>query len=236
MRDGVTLGLDTATRATVVGLRAADVRAEATDDPPAGQRPRHATALLPLAARLLEDAGMGWPDVATIAVGLGPGSFTGLRIGVASARALAQSTGSALHGVSTLRALARPAQEAAPGRRVLAVVDGGRGEVFAAGWDGGDEVIAAHATPADRLPALVRTAGGDWVAVGEPTSAVRGELEDAGVEVPEDASGLHRVSGLALCDVEPAVAGRDNVVPDYLRLPDAELTRRARDSSGQPSS
>ena len=168
MRAGVTLGLDTATRATVVGLRADDVRAEATDDPPAGQRPRHATALLPLAARLLEDAGMGWPDVATIAVGLGPGSFTGLRIGVASARALAQSTGSALHGVSTLRALARPAQEAAPGRRVLAVVDGGRGEVFAAGWDGGDEVIAAHATPADRLPALVRTAGGDWVAVESP--------------------------------------------------------------------
>jgi tRNA threonylcarbamoyladenosine biosynthesis protein TsaB len=230
--DGLTLGLDTATRATVVGLCGGATQAEAADDPPAGERPRHATALLPLAARLLEEAGRSWRDVETIAVGLGPGSFTGLRIGVASARALAQSTGATLTGVSTLRALARPAQESAPGRRVLAIVDGGRGEVFAAGWDGADEVIGARAVPAGELPALVKAAGGQWLAVGEPVTAVRAELESAGIEVPEDASALHRVSGLALCEVEPAASGRDNVVPDYLRLPDAELTRRARDSSG----
>jgi tRNA threonylcarbamoyladenosine biosynthesis protein TsaB len=228
---GVVLGLDTATRATIVGLRGEGVELQASDDPPPGERPRHATALLPLAARLLEEAGVEWPQVERIAVGLGPGSFTGLRIGVASARALSQSAGAALSGVSTLRALARPAQDARPGRRVLAVVDGGRGEVFAAGWDDDGEVIPTQAIPPAELAALLAGAGGAWIAVGEPVAAIRSDLEDAGAEVPDADSPLHRLSGLALCDVEPAVAGRDNVVPDYLRLPDAELTRRKREPS-----
>jgi tRNA threonylcarbamoyladenosine biosynthesis protein TsaB len=227
----VVLALDTATRATVVGLQAGGVELQATDDPPVGERPRHATALLPLAARLLAETGVRWSEIDRLAVGLGPGSFTGLRIGVASARALAQSTGAELTGVSTLRALASPAQRALPGRRVLAVVDGGRGEVFAAGWDGATEVIEAHPVAPGELAKLIGAAGGEWVAVGEPVESVRRVLEEAGAEVPADGSSLHRVAGLALCNVEPAVAGRDNVVPDYLRLPDAELTRRTRAAS-----
>src|SRR5206468_3129068 len=140
-------------------------------------------------------------------------------------------TGAALTGVSTLRALALPAREAIPARRVLALVEGGRGEVFAGGWDGDDEVIAAQPVPRADLAALVRAAGGDWIAVGEPASGLREELALVGVDVPPNDSPLHRISGLALCRVEPAVAGRDNVVPDYLRLPDAEISRRARGAS-----
>jgi tRNA threonylcarbamoyladenosine biosynthesis protein TsaB len=231
MTPGVVLGLDTATRATVVGVVAGDTALEAWDDPPTGARPAHATALMPLAARLLRQAGVGWTDVGRIAVGLGPGSFTGLRIGVATARGLAQSAGAELTGVSTLRALAAPAMEAAPGRRVLALVEGGRGEVFAGGWNGDAVAIPAQPVPRGDLAALVRGTGGDWVAVGEPADALRDALAAAGVDVPPENSPLHRISGLALCRVEPAVAGRDNVVPDYLRLPDAEISRRARDGS-----
>ncbi len=111
----IVLGLDTATRATAVGLMLADGRVlQARDDPDGEQRPGHATRLLPLAHRLLHDARLGWREIERIAVGVGPGTFTGLRIGVASARGLAQSLGVDLVGVSSLRALAHAAYADTP--------------------------------------------------------------------------------------------------------------------------
>jgi tRNA threonylcarbamoyladenosine biosynthesis protein TsaB len=106
----VVLGLDTSTRATAVGLLLADGRLlHARDDPTGDERPGHATRLLPLAHTLLVDAGLSWGEVGRIAVGVGPGTFTGLRIGVATARGLAQSLAIELVGVSSLRALAHAA-------------------------------------------------------------------------------------------------------------------------------
>jgi tRNA threonylcarbamoyladenosine biosynthesis protein TsaB len=236
MNDAATLGLDTATRATAVGLVSGATEAEAWDGAPPGERPGHATALLPLAAQLLAGAGLRWADVGTIAVGLGPGSFTGLRIGVATARALAQATGATLTGVSTLRALAEAALAALPGRPVLAIVDGGRGEVFTAGWSDGIELLAARPVPTGELARLVESLAEGWVAVGDGAPGLRHALAEIGAEVPVDDSQLHRVSGLAICRMEPAVTGRDNVVPDYLRVPDAELTRLARADRGKQTS
>jgi tRNA threonylcarbamoyladenosine biosynthesis protein TsaB len=145
----IVLGFDTATPATAIGLGLADGSiVQARDDPRSGERPGHATRLLPLAARLLADAGLRFRDLDRIAVGVGPGTFTGLRIGVASARGLAQSLGVELVGVSSLRALAvavtrsgldasaersaDPSDDGALG--VLAVLDARRGEVFAAAY------------------------------------------------------------------------------------------------------
>ncbi|HEX4671725.1 MAG TPA: tRNA (adenosine(37)-N6)-threonylcarbamoyltransferase complex dimerization subunit type 1 TsaB, partial [Solirubrobacteraceae bacterium] len=88
------VGLDTATRATVAALlRTGEqpLELEARDDPPPGARPRHATRVLELVADVMDRGGVGWDDVDAIAVGVGPGTFTGLRIGVASARALARA-------------------------------------------------------------------------------------------------------------------------------------------------
>jgi tRNA threonylcarbamoyladenosine biosynthesis protein TsaB len=103
----IVLGLDTATPATVVGLTLPDGGVlQARDDPPAEGRPGHATRLLPLAHELLREAGIGWGAIERVAVGVGPGTFTGLRIGIATARGLARSLGVGLVGVSSMRALA----------------------------------------------------------------------------------------------------------------------------------
>jgi len=101
------LAFDTATRATTVALSLGDGHVlQARDDPPSGRRPGHATHLLAMIASLLAEAGIGWPQVQRIAVGVGPGTFTGLRIGIATARALALARTIPLVGISTLQSLA----------------------------------------------------------------------------------------------------------------------------------
>ncbi len=224
--------MDTATPATVVGLldeaRPAPF-AERRHEPEPCRRPGHAAQLLALAAELLDDAGLRFADVDRIAVGLGPGTFTGLRIGVATARALAQGSGAELVGVSTLRALAVAAAPAAPpGSGVLAVIDARRGEAFAAGWRDGAVVLAQSALEPAALAQRVAAEGGPWLAVGDGALRFRADLEGVGCTVAPDGSALHGVSARALCGLalqtsEPA--SLDLVVPDYLRLPDAVLAR-----------
>ena len=227
----IVLGFDSATPATAVALldgARPDHAAERRHDPQPGERPGHAAQLLPLAADLLADAGRGFRDVERIAVGLGPGTFTGLRIGVATARALAQATGAELVGVSTLRALAVAAEPGAPrGHGVLAAIDARRGEVFAAGWRDGRAVLEQVAVEPARLARLVREEGGPWLAVGDGALRFRTDLEGAGCAVPPDGSSQHAVSARAICRLALQTPGavRDLVVPDYLRSPDAVPAR-----------
>jgi tRNA threonylcarbamoyladenosine biosynthesis protein TsaB len=161
---------------------------------------------------------------------VGPGTFTGVRIGVATARALAQSTGAELVGVSTLRALACEAEPGAPaGCGVLAVIDARRGEAFAAGWRGGDLVLGQAALAPARLAQLVADEGGPWLAVGDGALRFREDLEGAGCSVPPDGSAQHGVSARAICRLArqaPEGTARDLVIPDYLRPPDAVLAAR----------
>ena len=224
--------MDTATPATAVALlddARPQAAAERRHEPPPGERPGHAAQLLVLAAELLDEAGLRFADVDRIAIGLGPGTFTGLRIGVATARALAQGSGAELVGVSTLRALAAAAEPAAPaGRGVLAVIDARRGEVFAAGWRDGAPVLEQAALAPARLAEHVAQAGGDWLAVGDGAIRFRADLEGAGCTVSSDRSAQHRVSARTICGLAlqvPQPIARDLVVPDYLRLPDAVLAR-----------
>lgn len=218
----IALALDTATSSTVVGLHMPDgTITQARDDVEPGRRPRHTQRLLAMAAELLAEAGAGFARLELLVVGIGPGTFTGLRIGIATARALAQATKAPLVGVSTLRVLA--AGKSGP---TLALIDAGRGEVFAAGYDDGRELIRPTAV----APANLRALTGDrpWLAVGSGALRFRGQIEDAFVTVPPDESASHRVSaatmlGLAL---EDDVDARGAVTPLYLRLPDAELALR----------
>jgi tRNA threonylcarbamoyladenosine biosynthesis protein TsaB len=225
----IVLGFDTATPATAVGLRLADGTVlEAYDDPIPDERPGHATRLLPLADGLLAQAGLDWHELERLAVGVGPGTFTGLRIGVATARGLAQSLGVELVGVSTLRALAHGAPRSPFGgeREVLAVIDARRGEVFVGGYASGRELFAPRALAPSALASLLPPGG---LAVGDGAVRYRAHLNDLEVEVPEDSSALHRVRGACICelaiDMPPVEA--ENVLPDYLRRPDAELALEA---------
>jgi tRNA threonylcarbamoyladenosine biosynthesis protein TsaB len=225
------LGFDTATPATAVALLTSGGEGlERRHDPGPGERPGHATRLLGLIEEVLAAGGLSPGDLDRIAVGTGPGSFTGLRIGVATARGLAQGVGAGLVGVSTLRALAAGAQEpAAPAdRAVLAVVDARRGEAFAAGWRGNTSVMAPAALAPEDLARQVARLGEAPLAVGDGAVRFRTSLEPAGAVVPPDEDRLHRVSALHTCrlgaEAEPGPP--DGVLPEYLRLPDAEATRR----------
>jgi tRNA threonylcarbamoyladenosine biosynthesis protein TsaB len=118
-------------------------------------RARHGETLLPVIGAALEHAGLARRDVELIAVGVGPGSFTGTRIGLATAKGLALALDRPLIGVPSLRAIAR----AAPGSWIVSVVDAHKGEVYAAAYERVglaliERVAPFHAEPADAFAAL----------------------------------------------------------------------------------
>jgi tRNA threonylcarbamoyladenosine biosynthesis protein TsaB len=163
----IVLGFDTATQASAVGLRLSDGRTlHARDDPAAGEHPGHATRLLTMARELLAQAGVRWSELERIAVGVGPGRFTGLRVGIATARGLAQSLGVELVGVSSLRALglaaAREGSEAgqAVPAGTIAVIDARRGETFIAAYPATVDFAALAEAP----PGADLQAGGGEIA------------------------------------------------------------------------
>jgi tRNA threonylcarbamoyladenosine biosynthesis protein TsaB len=225
----VILGFDTATAATAVAVWAPDGPAvECRDDPPAGERPGHASRLLVLVEEALAAAGASWDAIERLAVGVGPGGFTGLRIGIASARALAQARGLPVVGVSSLEALAAGAADEAGGRPVVAVIDARRGEVFAAAYGshprGDSPPLPAFGPLALAPEALAARIEAGSMAVGDGAVRFREELERAGAAIPADVSPLHRVTALQVCRIGAAgePADRDALLPDYRREPDAK--------------
>jgi tRNA threonylcarbamoyladenosine biosynthesis protein TsaB len=227
----IVLGFDTATPATAVGLRLADgTTLQAHDDPAPRARPGHTTRLLPLASELLRQAGTSWNALERIAVGIGPGTFTGLRVGVATARGLAQSLGIEIVGVGSLRVLAQAALRESERQRppsVLAMIDARRGEAFVAAYDAIGELTPPRALPPDDLAAIPARLEGDreWLAVGDGALRFRGYLEAIAVAVPADTSPLQRIDAGVLCELAlSAPAGNpEAVLPDYRRRPDAEI-------------
>ncbi len=229
------LALDTATRATSVALDEVELR----DDPPDDVRLRHTTRLMPLIVEVLEQTQTSWADVARIAVGVGPGTFTGLRIGVATARALARARGIPLVGVSTLESLALNAtafsseatERRVPGpEAVAAALDARRGEVFAAAWELEGQrrpLLGARALGPQKLAELVAGFGLRTLALGDGAVEFRAVLEHSGALIPADGSALNRVTAVNHVRLARTLAATDpdEIRPQYLRLPDAELAR-----------
>lgn len=216
------LGLDTSTPASAACVVRAD--GEAFEFVPSIDEltgpPGHARELLPRVAEVVERAGLDYADLDAIAVGVGPGSFTGLRVGVATARGLASANGAEMRPVSSLLALAEGIDAAVR----VPLIDARRGEVFGAvltaGAPPGEAFVAAPEHAAERALA----GGADALAAGDGSLRFRGLLEAAGVKVADGRSGAHVVRALNVCrlaaGVEPVAP--EAVVPDYLRAPDAK--------------
>lgn len=171
----------------------------------------------------------GWAAVDLIAVGLGPGTFTGIRVGIATARGLGVSLGLPLCGVCTLDVLGRGIAEAEGNRPALAVLDGWRGEVFAALYDAeGKRAWEPAVYRPEDLAERVASLDATPAVAGSGAVRFRKELTCDGVQIPDDADPVHRVAARHLCALAATAAGADEseqLAPIYLRPPDAERWR-----------
>lgn len=224
------LGMDTATADASVGVSGnGEPVIELAVGPGADGRPQHSRLLLGEVERAVETAG-GWAAIERIAVGIGPGSFTGLRIGIATARGLAQARGLPLAPVGSLAALARGLAEHPElgDRPALAVIDARRGQVFAAlHGAGGEERWGPFVAAPEELAR--RLAGLDSAPLAAGDGAVRfaAELEAVGVTVAPPRDTVHRIKARHVCALGEAADGMppDRVEPLYLRPPDAKRWR-----------
>lgn len=223
------LGFDTATDDVAVAvLRDGEALYESLCGPVERGGPVHARALLGEVEGAVTAAG-GWESIERIAVGAGPGSFTGIRVGIASARGLGFSRGVPVAGVCTVDSLARGMADAAGERDRLVVGDARRGEVFAALYSSvGERLWGPSVSTPEEL--AERIAGHERAALGAGTGAVRfrQQLASRSVDIPDDADPVHRVAARHVCALAAARAGEDgsdSVAPIYLRPPDAERWR-----------
>ena len=216
------LGIDTSTAASAACVLRADGKEFEHEPGPERltERPAHAAELMPAVTRVMGEAGLDYGDLGAVAVGVGPGAFTGLRIGIATARALAVSARVELRPVSSLRALSAGIEA----ERRLALIDARRGEVFAALYEGADEVWPEAVVAPPDLAQRVVESGLRPLAAGDGSVRFRDVLEAAGVRVAATGSRAHVVRGLSICRLAlqaPPVAP-EAVLPHYLREPDAK--------------
>lgn len=191
---------------------------------------------MPAVEKLLEPLGIAVEDLGAVAVSAGPGSFTGLRVGMAAAKGLAYSLDIPLYGFPTLELLAA---NAAPGTRaVRAVLDARRGELFTALYDcggGSPELVeeASIVTP-DVLAGLLSPG---TLVIGEPGSCLELLSSAEGVFTAPPHLGYPRAAGAALAGADRLAAGAPSetasLTPIYLRASDAESNRAAREKTPQ---
>ena len=216
------LGMDTSTPAASAAVLRDDGEAfEVLPPPERLQRPpAHAGELMPAVAEAMERAEVDWGDLDAIAVGVGPGTFTGLRIGIATARALATAAGLPLRPVSSLAALAAGIDHLVR----LPLIDARRGEVFAALYEGEREFWPPLVMRPEELIEQLGNASVIPMAAGDGSIRFRGMLEEAGIPVEPDDSAAHVVSALSVCRLGQGAPDEppEAVLPEYLREPDAK--------------
>lgn len=217
------LALETATdRASVaIGSSAADALEESL----VGAR-RHAGALLPMIDRLLHRAGIGVDRIGGIALADGPGSFTGLRVGAAVAKAIARSRGLEVRVAPSL--LVRAAQHAPPGSTVLAVANALRGEVYAAAYRfSGERIETVLAPSVWRSDALMaRLAPPDLIVGDGPPDALARLAAWTGRDLIDGDAGLPRARELLELARRPggaqAISNLERWEPAYGRPAEAQ--------------
>jgi tRNA threonylcarbamoyladenosine biosynthesis protein TsaB len=208
------LVLDASTPITTVAIaREGEVLAEASISTRGASE-----VLLPAVHAALNLTAEELASVERLLVGVGPGTFTGIRIAAATARALSLGTGAALSKNSTLAALAAPALSCYAD--VLGVLDARRGQVFAQRFSGAGPTTEISCVKPQDL-----SAEGTPLIVGDGALRYRDALSELG-RIPPDDSPLHRVTAtghVLSADLTPVEAER--LVPIYVREPDAEVRR-----------
>jgi tRNA threonylcarbamoyladenosine biosynthesis protein TsaB len=192
----LTLAFDTATDSATSAL--------VDDGEVLGERTSRAVTLLEDVDALLRQGGAHPCDLGALVVGIGPGSFTGLRIGLATARGLALALDVAGAGVSTLDALAAGAPGATP------VIDARRSEVF----------TLVEGSPAVLAPGDLRVDAGQ-VYVGDGALRYRALLEERGAVVPPPSDERHRPRARFHAVLARDFGPVEEIEPLYLRVPDA---------------
>jgi tRNA threonylcarbamoyladenosine biosynthesis protein TsaB len=199
---------------------------------------RHAETLTPAIQFLCQQTHVELDEIGAIAVDLGPGLFTGLRVGVATAKAMASALRIPVVGVSSLDLLAFPLRWS--NRRIVSVVDARRGEVFYAFYrqvpGGVQRLSEPQVGSPEQLCNEIQATGEDCVAVGDGArryadqlvDLIKVEIADAGLAYPSPASLVQLAHARALREEFVNVW---DVSPVYLRKADAEInwvTREAR--------
>ncbi len=187
----------------------------------------HGESLLPMISALFERVGWAPADLTRWAVGIGPGSFTGVRIGVATVKGIALATGAQIVGVTSLDAVAYGLEGDA---LIVSTVAAGKGEIFVQARRGGDLVLAPMHLPvaqvASRVLAVEPT--GRIVVAGEAARAADWSALGARLtlmlEAPHD---LPRAPALAALAAARAPDDADTLEPLYVRAPDITMPRGA---------
>jgi tRNA threonylcarbamoyladenosine biosynthesis protein TsaB len=236
------LGIETATE--LIGVAVATSAGERAGSWASGRR-RHAECLAPAIVHVLDQVGLGPRSLDVIAVDTGPGLFTGLRVGVATAKGLAQGLGVGVVGVGSLIVLARAALDAGRPGMVVPVVDARRGEVFAARYRPGPGPFGLHQLDPPRVlrPAALAAevarmvVGGDPVVmVGDGSLAYAGLFADTGATVAGALLSAPPPDTLVTLAIEHLATGGgavapERVGPEYLRAPDARINWQQRSST-----
>jgi tRNA threonylcarbamoyladenosine biosynthesis protein TsaB len=174
--------------------------------------------LLPAVHAALDLAGVDLGSVERVLAGVGPGTFTGIRIAAATARALSAGTGIPLSKNSTLNALAAPALSFSGD--VLAVLDARRGQIFARRYSEVGPSTGIYCLRPEELPVE-----GEPLVVGDGAVRYRGDLSTRGL-IPTEDSPLHKVTAVGhIISADLTPVGPEELVPIYVREPDAEVRR-----------
>lgn len=187
----------------------------------------HAEALMPMLEAVLAEAALGFADLDALAVTVGPGTFTGLRVGLAAARGVALARKLPLVGVTTLEAIAEPV-EAEADETVLASFDARREEVYMQAFSSRGvaetaPLLAGLGTVLEHLPRgpfVLAGTGSELLA--ETLSGAKRQYRLAGTRPQPDASAVARIAFRRLAERGPD-AFRIPPAPLYIRAPDAKL-------------
>ena len=197
----------------------------------------HSKTLLPMINSLMENAGIKLEEVDLVAVAHGPGSFTGVRIGVSTAKGLCWALDKPAAGVSTLEAMAYNALEAGESRIICCAMDARRNQVYNALFEIKESIprrlCEDRAISLEELASELNERGGKYVVVGDGAELCHTKLVSCGIDsiLGYEAVRMQSAYGVALAAQRAKQGSVHDLLPTYLRLSQAERERQTREKS-----